>query len=99
MQDTLHLYLRADGATKRWAPEQPWAELSAQRGTQVSPQVSRQSRLPGFGLASRLYLIPQGSCGSGEGWAGGPGCAVDTPAGFGSGQPTLSHRPCSLPLC
>lgn len=31
MQDTLHLYLRADGAAKRWAPEQPWAELCPAR--------------------------------------------------------------------
>lgn len=31
MQDTLHLCLRADVATKRWAQEQPWAELCPAR--------------------------------------------------------------------
>lgn len=71
---------------------------SAQRGLQVSPRVSSQSRLPGFGLSARLCLIPQGLCGSGEGWAGGPGVLFDSQQGLVLGSQHSPIAPAPL-LC
>lgn len=98
MQDTLHLYLRADGAAKRWAPEQPWAELCPARHP-GEPSGVQSVQVDGVWTCIKVVFNTSRFV-----WLWGrlgrrTRCAVATPAGFGSGQPTLSHPPCSLPLC